>query len=325
MRRALIGNPQFPSPGCSCHGGLRTGLTLVEVLTVLGILSILFALTAAGIQSARATARRVQCQANLHQWGLAYNQYHDVYGVLPEHYLSLLPMLGTTFSTPRPDYRIRVAVAECPADEWINRQNAHIPIPMGPVLGQLSYRSNQTVYFRSSVATGDRNPQASGGTIHRWRDVTDGLSQTALCAEKIVYFVDARSVTPNAPLRSPWFMNPRLAVPYLRGPELQQACEKTASRPALGGLFAITEFEMSRAESTYGHDYVPNSRSCLDQAVVTDEVRVKLPHAATSQHSGGVNALACDGSVRFVSESVSPEVWWAFGTMDADDQESSAQ
>jgi prepilin-type processing-associated H-X9-DG protein len=36
--------------------------------------------------------------------------------------------------------------------------------------------------------------------------------------------------------------------------------------------------------------------------------------AATSMHTGGVNVGLVDGSVSFFTDSVSPEVWWAYGT-----------
>jgi prepilin-type processing-associated H-X9-DG protein len=36
--------------------------------------------------------------------------------------------------------------------------------------------------------------------------------------------------------------------------------------------------------------------------------------AARSAHAGGVNALFCDGSVRFVPSAISNGVWKAFAT-----------
>ncbi len=38
--------------------------------------------------------------------------------------------------------------------------------------------------------------------------------------------------------------------------------------------------------------------------------------SASSNHSEGVNLALVDGSVRFVSDSVSREVWWAVGSRD---------
>jgi prepilin-type processing-associated H-X9-DG protein len=35
---------------------------------------------------------------------------------------------------------------------------------------------------------------------------------------------------------------------------------------------------------------------------------------ASSNHSGGVNVLLGDGSVKFIKDSVSKDTWWAIGT-----------
>ena len=35
---------------------------------------------------------------------------------------------------------------------------------------------------------------------------------------------------------------------------------------------------------------------------------------ATSNHPGGVNVAFCDGSVHFIKDSISPQVWWALGS-----------
>ncbi len=41
---------------------------------------------------------------------------------------------------------------------------------------------------------------------------------------------------------------------------------------------------------------------------------------ASSLHPGGVNVLFCDGSVRFISDSVDQQAWWAYGTRDGQEK-----
>jgi prepilin-type processing-associated H-X9-DG protein len=61
----------------------------------------------------------------------------------------------------------------------------------------------------------------------------------------------------------------------------------------------------------YTHTVPPN----WNQFDCLRAVGLNAEHAAArSYHSGGVNIARCDGSVVFVRDSITPSVWYAFGT-----------
>ena len=60
------------------------GFTLIELLVVIAIIAVLIALLLPAVQAAREAARRAQCVNNLKQIGLGMHNYQSSYGCLPQ-------------------------------------------------------------------------------------------------------------------------------------------------------------------------------------------------------------------------------------------------
>ncbi|MCA9033569.1 MAG: DUF1559 domain-containing protein [Planctomycetaceae bacterium] len=295
----------------------RRGVSLPEVLVVLAVIGLLTALVLPAVQSARAMARRTECSNNLRQIGIAAHQYHEQHGSLPPCSAG-----GLLFSVlPYVEQQMRFENAsESLAHQDLARSHDILGgittyICPDDILcdpeGGASYVLNKGSIPPTEERAGFN--QFSNGV--RFREVTDGLSQTAFVSESVNTAFDLMSPDPYDGPRGlgvwlTWAPTPcDLSFKWMA----DRCSEDADARPADYGSSGGRVLSLTNG---YNHALPPHRGSCFSG---TNPCFIDVI-SAVSGHIGGVNVLLADGSVRFASASIDRDLWTSIGTIHNGDQ-----
>jgi prepilin-type N-terminal cleavage/methylation domain-containing protein/prepilin-type processing-associated H-X9-DG protein len=136
-------------------------------------------------------------------------------------------------------------------------------------------------------------------------DITDGTSNTAFFSEKI-----RGNGTPDP--RSDMFTIPNTSTldATFQSCNAVNAATDTPLTSKQGWSWVMGEM----CCTTYNHVSTPNTKTCAGTGFPGTMANMAMQVPPSSYHPGGVNVCLCDGSVRFVQDSISLTTWRALGT-----------
>lgn len=297
----------------------RNGVTIVELITVIGIVAVLLSLLLAGVLATRESARKVSCSNRIRQVGMAVSNYEAAYRQFPPGsgsgfsvHVRLLPFLELSGQYDRIDFSIRGGdqrdsswtsvpdVFICPSDPFTTRPANNLSCNYVGITGGTAAADNNGLI----VATSKHGRRVTVGMV------TDGLSSTLMFSEAAAFLSpsigDASRNVTAATYRTPrkFDMPEELAA-------FSDICFSDQPLSQLQYGLGSDWIEESIGFTRFDCIYPKQKRNCANRGSM-----VSALFAPSSLHSGGVYGVFGDGSVSLVNQTIDAEIWQALGTRD---------
>lgn len=280
-----------------CHRtgdcGPRQGITRVEFVIVMIVVSVLVALVMPAIQARRVESRRVFCQNNLYQLSFAAIRHEEQHGFLPgwrnggpaaggmsSWPIVLLPYLERNdickvIAAGQPAPAVFVTLFTCPSSPP-NGVNKPVLAYAGNCGSGSNLRRADGVMLDTTITDGP----ASGRLTAKDIADKDGTTHTVILAEKC-----GAGTAAAALVQAEW----NDAIPVTSGTNIPGFSNGTS----VHAVFGIVG-------NTPPLPWIINSPAAAAPGFFSQP---------SSNHGGGASVAICDGSTKFLSQMISPGVY----------------
>jgi prepilin-type N-terminal cleavage/methylation domain-containing protein len=283
----------------------RGGFTLIEVLVVIGIIAVLIGLLLPAIQKVRDLAARTECSNKLKQLGVAAHNHHDIAGKLPPQYGYVLKTnaFGTVFFHMLP-YLEQDAVFE--QTKVATTTNQTTPAAWTRAAGMFDMRASgmETMVLKVLICPADMGHK----TVVQVHSIAGSsyASNYQLLGKPPPSASGAYGVTPSA--ISSWQGAAGLgpdSIPDGASSTILFTEKLSQCNPPTGGNAWAQWQTLDAWQPAFAvwNSQVPQFGPPFNTSACD-------PTRATTNHTQ-INVCLADGSVRPVSENVSPTIWAA--------------
>lgn len=271
---------------------LSRGFSIVELIVSIAIIALLVAILLPAVQTARSRADALSCKSHLSQVGKAVHSYHATHNKFPVITNWVAEELQGHYDNEAPPQGSWPPLFRCPSDN----------IPLSHPRFRTSYWKNLGSQF------GDRGwGFVAAVSSHK---ITDGLSNSACMSERLNSEHDSNGFPIIGDIRTQYHYVSRQWPDNSFINEFAADCRDAST---------IVQFYTLYIGPSYTHVLPPNGKSCYNQTGYRNPpLRFPKPiiiSTPSSNHTGGVHLLMCDGAVRWASDTISMDIWKAVGSI----------